>query len=119
MDTNNVEMELVESGCEETRLVKLKDDILSVMACVLNYLSVSSYDNYYTLHHQEYRRDMNNIYESGAKAKGAITLESCKHFYECLKRLESVTETDDPDYYEFRRKLRRFIISLASIRASS
>jgi hypothetical protein len=117
MDNNSAEMELVEANSEETRLVKLKDDILSVMACVLNYLSVSSYEHYYTLHHQEYRKDMNNIYESGAKAKGAVTLESCKHFYECLKRLESVTETDDdPDYYEFRRKLRRFIISLASIR---
>jgi hypothetical protein len=105
-----------EMVCEETRLSKLKEDILSVMACVLNYLSVSSYEHYYTLHHQECRKDMNNIYESGAKSKGTVTLESCKQFYECLKRLESVTETDDPDYYEFRRKLRRFIISLASIR---
>jgi len=119
MDINNVEMELVEANCEETRLIKLKEDVLSVMAGVLNYLSVSSYDHYYTLHHQECRKDMNDIYESGAKAKGAITLENCKHFYECLKRLESVTETDDPDYYEFRRKLRRFVISLASIRTSS
>ena len=69
-----------EMDCEETRLVKLKEYIMSVMAGVLNYLSVSSYDHYYTLHHQEYRKDMNKIYESGAKAKGTITLESCKHF---------------------------------------
>jgi hypothetical protein len=105
-------VETFEMGCEEeTRLSKLKVDILSVMACVLNYLNVSSYEHYYMLHHQECRKNMNDIYD-----KGAITLESCKHFYECLKRLEGVTETDDPDYYEFRRKLRRFTISLASIR---
>jgi len=105
-----------EMVCKETRLVKLKEDILLVMAGVLNYLSVSSYDYYYTQYHQECRKNMNNIYENGASS---ITVESCKHFYECLKQLESVTDTDDPDYYEFRRKLRRFIISLASIRTSS
>jgi hypothetical protein len=116
MDTNNIEMELMEVNSEETRLVKLKEDVLSVMACVLNYLSVSSYEHYYMLHHQEYRKNMNDIYEKGTKTKGAITLESCMHFYECLKRLEGVTDTDDPDYYEYRRKMRRFIISLASIR---
>jgi len=113
-------VETFEMGCEEeTRLVKLKEDVLSVMAGVLNYLSVSSYEHYYTLHHQEFRKDKNEINERGAKPKGAITLENCKYFYECLKRLESVTETDDLDYYEFRRKLRRFVISLASIRTSS
>jgi hypothetical protein len=119
MDNNSIEMEVMESDCEETRLVKLKEDILSVMACVLNYLSVSSYEHYYTLHHQECRKNMNYTYEKGTKTKSAITLESCKHFYECLKWLESVTDTDDPDYYEFRRKLRRFTISLASIKTSS
>jgi ketopantoate hydroxymethyltransferase len=108
---DSVEMELVEANSEETRLVKLKEDILSVMACVLNYLTVSSYDYYYTQYHQECRNEMNAVYDNGATS---ITVESCKHFYECLKRLESVTDTDDPDYYEFRRKIRRFIISLAA-----
>ena len=116
MDNGSVEMELVEGGCEETRLSKLKEDILSVMACVLNYLTVSSYDYYYTQYHQECRNEMNAVYDNGASS---ITVESCKNFYECLKRLESVTDTDDPDYYEYRRKMRRFIISLASTRTSS
>jgi len=116
MDTNNVEMEVMEGSSEETRLSKLKEDIIGVMCNVLNYMTLSSYDYYYTQYHQECRKEMNAIYDNGASL---ITVESCKHFYECLKRLESVTETDDPDYYEFRRKLRRFIISLASIRASS
>jgi hypothetical protein len=111
MDNNSVEME--GGGCDETRLSKLKEDILSVMASTLNYLTVSSYDYYYTQYHQECRNEMNAVYDNGATS---ITVESCKHFYECLKRLESVTDTDDPDYYEFRRKIRRFIISLASIR---
>ena len=70
MDANNVEMELVEANCEETRLIKLKEDVLSVMAGVLNYLSVSSYDHYYTLHHQEYRKDMNDIYATATTALG-------------------------------------------------
>ena len=113
MNNNSVEIELVEGTCEETRLSKLKEEIISVMACVLNYLNVSSYDYYYTQYHQECRKEMNAVYDRGASS---ITVESCKHFYECLKRLESVTETDDPDYYEYRRKMRRFIISLASIR---
>ena len=115
MDNNSVEIELVEGTCEETRLSKLKEEIISVMACVLNYLTVSSYDYYYTQYHQECRKEMNAVYDRGASS---ITVESCKHFYECLKRLESVTETDGPDYYEYRRKMRRFIISLASIRPS-
>jgi hypothetical protein len=115
MNNNSVEIELVEGTCEETRLSKLKEEIISVMACVLNYLTVSSYDYYYTQYHQECRKEMNAVYDRGASS---ITVESCKHFYECLKRLESVTETDDPDYYEYRRKMRRFIISLASIRPS-
>ena len=112
----SVEMELVEGVCEETRLSKMKEDILSVMASVLNYLTVSSNDYYYTQYHQECRNEMNAVYDNGASAKGTVTLETCKHFYECLKRLEGVTDTDDPDYYEYRRKMRRFIISLASIR---
>jgi hypothetical protein len=112
MDTNNVEME---GSSEETRLSKLKEDIIGVMCNVLNYMTLSSYDYYYTQYHQECRKEMNAIYDNGASS---ITVENCKHFYECLKRLESVTDTDDPDYYEFRRKMRRFIISLASIRAS-
>jgi hypothetical protein len=115
MDTNNVEMEVMEGSSEETRLSKLKEDIIGVMCNVLNYMTLSSYDYYYTQYHQECRKEMNAIYDNGASL---ITVESCKHFYECLKRLESVTDTDDPDYYEFRRKMRRFIISLASIRAS-
>jgi hypothetical protein len=115
MDTNNVEMEVMEGSSEETRLSKLKEDIIGVMCNVLNYMTLSSYDYYYTQYHQECRKEMNAIYDNGASS---ITVESCKHFYECLKRLESVTDTDDPDYYEFRRKMRRFIISLASIRAS-
>jgi hypothetical protein len=115
MDNNSVEIELVEGTCEETRLSKLKEEIISVMACVLNYLTVSSYDYYYTQYHQECRKEMNAVCDRGASS---ITVESCKQFYECLKRLESVTETDDPDYYEYRRKMRRFIISLASIRPS-
>ena len=116
MDNNSVEMELVEGFCEETRLSKMKEDILSVMCNVLNYMTLSSYDYYYTQYHQECRNEMNAVYDSGARS---ITVESCKHFYECLKRLESVTDTDDPDYYEYRRKMRRFIISLASFRTSS
>jgi len=115
MDTNNVEMEVMEGSSEETRLSKLKEDIIGVMCNVLNYMTLSSYDYYYTQYHQECRKEMNAIYDNGASL---ITVESCKHFYECLKRLESVTDTDDPDYYEFRRKMRRFIISLASIRPS-
>ncbi len=113
VDNSSVEMELVEGFCEETRLSKMKEDILSVMACVLNFLTVSSYDYYYTQYYQECRNEMNAVYDNGASS---ITVESCKHFYECFKRLESVTDTDDPDYYEYRRKLRRFIISLASFR---
>ena len=113
MDNNSVEMELVEGVCEETRLSKLKVDIIEVMCNVLNYMTLSSYDYYYTQYHQECRNEMNAVYDNGASS---ITVESCKHFYECLKRLESVTDTDDPDYYEYRRKMRRFIISLASFR---
>ena len=113
MDNNSVEMEVMEGGCEETRLSKLKVDIIGVMCNVLNYLTVSSYDYYYTQYHQECRNEMNAIYDNGASS---ITVENCKYFYECLKRLESVTDTDDSDYYEYRRKMRRFIISLTSIR---
>jgi 16S rRNA C1402 (ribose-2'-O) methylase RsmI len=106
---NNSGVEIVD--CEDARLSNMKVEILGVMCNVLNYLSFSSYDYYYTQHHQECRKEMNAVYDKGATL---ITVESCKHFYECLKRLESVTDTDDPDYYEYRRKMRRFIISLSS-----
>jgi hypothetical protein len=114
MDNNSVKsVETFEMDCYDARLSKLRVDIIGVMCNVLNYMTLSSYDYYYTQYHQECRNEMNAIYDNGASS---ITVESCKYFYECLKRLESVTDTDDPDYYEYRRKLRRFIISLASIR---
>ena len=114
MDNNGVKsVETFEMDCEDARLTKLRVDIIGVMCNVLNYMILSSYDYYYTQYHQECRNEMNAVYDKGASS---ITVESCKHFYECLKRLESVTDTDDPDYYEYRRKMRRFIISLASIR---
>jgi hypothetical protein len=114
MDNNSAveSAETFELNCEEMRLSKLKDDIIGVMCNVLNYLTVSSYEYYYTQYHQACRKEMNAVYDKGASS---ITVESCKHFYECLKQLESVTDTDDPDYYEYRRKIRRFIISLASV----
>ena len=114
MDNNGVKsVETFEMDCEDARLTKLRVDIIGVMCNVLNYMTLSLYDYYYTQYHQECRNEMNAVYDKGASS---ITVESCKHFYECLKRLESVTDTDDPDYYEYRRKMRRFIISLASIR---
>ena len=114
MDNNGVKsVETFEMDCEDARLRKLRVDIIGVMCNVLNYMTLSSYDYYYTQYHQECRNEMNAVYDKGASS---ITVESCKHFYECLKRLESVTDTDDPDYYEYRRKMRRFIISLASFR---
>lgn len=103
---------------ECVRLTKLKNDIIEVMCNILNYLGVSSYDYHYTQHHENCRKDMNAIYQNGINSKNEITVETCKHFYECLKMLESVTETDDPDYYTFRRKIRRLIISLVSATSS-
>jgi len=115
MDNNSSvkSVETFEMDCEDARASKLKADIIGVMCNALNYLTLSSYDYYYTQYHQECRNEMNAVYDKGATS---VTVESCKHFYECLKRLESVTDTDDPEYYEYRRKIRRFIISLASIR---
>jgi hypothetical protein len=117
---SGLKMETVEEvdTRECMRLTKLKDDIIEVMCNILNYLSVSSYDYHYTQYHENCRKNMNAIYQNGTDSKNALTVESCKHFYECLKGLESVTETDDPDYYTFRRKIRRLIISLASITSS-
>jgi len=104
------EREGIESEQQPEKPMTEPETTLSLMANVLNFLSVSSYDYYYTLKHQQCRKDMDDIYDGGI-----ITFESCNHFYECLKQLESVTETDDSDYYEYRRKMRRVVIDLNKI----
>jgi hypothetical protein len=83
---------------------------VQLMANILNYLSVSMYEGSFKQCHQEALRELNAIYDSAAhREPGAPPSRAdCLSFYDNLVFLSQVTETDDPDYIVYKRKLKQW-----------
>jgi hypothetical protein len=87
--------------------------IIITMANMLNYLNVSLYEGQFTYKHEQARAKINEIYDSVSKtALLAPSLYATAEFYNNVKCLQNVTDTDDPDYYQYMRELRHYYIAL-------
>jgi len=84
--------------------------IVIVMANMLNYLNVSLYEGQFTFKHEQARLKINEIYDSVSKMPFiAPSLDDTVDFYNSVKCLKNVTDTDDNDYYQYMRELKYYI----------
>jgi hypothetical protein len=83
--------------------------IVITMANMLNYLNVSLYEGQFTYKHEQARAKINEIYDSVSKTPLlAPSLDVTTEFYNNVKCLKNVTDTDDPEYYQYMRELRNY-----------
>ena len=86
--------------------------IVITMANMLNYLNVSLYEGQFTYKHEQARLKLNEIYDSVSKTPLlAPSLDVTAEFYNNVKYLKNVTDTDDPDYYQYMRELGNYYIA--------
>jgi len=89
------------------------NDVVQIMANLMNYLSVSLYESAFTKNHQDAYSVLQSIYDSVAlRPSMQPSLHDIKQFYDNVIYLGGVTYTDDPDYYTYKRGLRKYIINL-------
>ena len=88
--------------------------IVITMANMLNYLNVSLYEGQFTYKHEQARAKLNEIYDSVSKMPNPPNppLHTIAEFYNNVKCLKNVTDTDDPDYYQYMRELGNYYIAL-------
>jgi hypothetical protein len=88
-------------------------EVIKVMANIINYLSVSLYENEFTKNHEDSYAILHSIYDAVALTPSKTpSFVDCENFYNNFVYLKNVTYTDDPDYYTFKRTLRKYIISM-------
>ena len=88
-------------------------EVVQLMADFINYLSVSLYESAFTKNHQDSLAIIHSIYDSvSLKPSMSPSLYDCSQFYQNILYLENVTYTDDPDYYTYKRGLRKYIVDL-------
>jgi hypothetical protein len=86
------------------------NEIVSLLAQFQNYLNGSFYEAQFTQKHEEARANLNAIYDTVSKTPRAPpTIVQCVSFYNDILVLRNVTYTDDPDYYTYTRRLRKYI----------
>jgi hypothetical protein len=87
--------------------------IVQCMADFMNYFSVSLYEGEFTKNNEESYATLHSIYDSvSLRPSTAPSLNDSQQFYSNVVYLENVTYTDDPDYYTYKRCLRKYIIGL-------
>ena len=87
-------------------------DVVQIMANMMNYLSVSLYESAFTKNHEDAYSVLRSIYDNVAlRPSVAPSLHDVKQFYDNVVYLGGVTYTDDPDYYTYKRGLRKYIIT--------
>lgn len=90
------------------------DQVIALFANFINYLNASYYEAQFTHKHEQARANLNAIYEIvAATPDQPPTLEQCVAFYNDIRVLENVTETDGPDYHRYKRMLRLYIAELS------
>ena len=86
---------------------------IQLMAHFMNYLSVSLYESQFTKNHHDSYATLQSIYDSvSLRPSTAPSLNDSDQFYNNVVYLANVTYTDDPDYYTYKRTLRKYIIDL-------
>ena len=87
------------------------NEVVQLMTNMMNYLSVSLYESAFTKNHQDAYYVLQSIYDSVALRPSMLpSLHDIKQFYDNVVYLGGVTYTDDPDYYTYKRGLRKYII---------
>ena len=87
--------------------------IVQTMANFMNYFSVSLYESEFTKNHQDSYATLHSIYDMvSSRPSNAPSLNESQQFYSNVVYLEKVTYTDDPDYYTYKRALRKYIINM-------
>ena len=90
--------------------MKEPNEIVTLLANFVNYLNVSYYESLFTQKHEDARANINAIYDAVAMTPNAPpTKEQCVSFYNDIRVLGNVTYTDDPDYFIYKRLLRKYI----------
>ena len=85
--------------------------VIETMTHMINYLSVSLYESEFTKNHQDAYTTLHSIYDNAALTPSTLPpLHDIKQFYENIVYLGNVTYTDDPDYYTYKRCLRKYIV---------
>lgn len=88
--------------------------IISLFANFINYLNASYYEAQFTHKHEQARANIHSIYAAvSATPDITPTREQCVSFYNDIRVLENVTETDDPDYHRYKQMLRSYIAELS------
>ena len=88
-------------------------EVVETMTHMINYLSVSLYESQFTKNHQDSYKTICSIYDNVAKQPyEPPSFIDVKQFYDNILYLGSVTYTGDPDYYTYKRKLRKYFISI-------
>ena len=88
--------------------------IISLFANFINYLNASYYEAQFTYKHEQARANIHSIYAAvSATPDITPTREQCVSFYNDIRVLENVTETDDPDYHRYKQMLRSYIAELS------
>jgi hypothetical protein len=89
------------------------NEIIALFANFINYLNSSYYEYHFTHAHQVARLNLDSLLtEVSNTPQTSPTHEQCVSFYNNVRILENVTETDDPDYHKYKRLLRRYIAVL-------
>jgi hypothetical protein len=91
------------------------NEIVTLFANFINYLNVSYYEYHFTQTHQQARLNLDVLLcEVSKTPEKSPTLEQCISFYNDVRSLKNVTETNDPDYHNYKRLLRTHIAMLST-----
>jgi hypothetical protein len=86
------------------------NEIVSLFANFINYLNASYFEAQFTQKHEEARANIELIYDTVSKTPTiSPSKDQCISFYNDIRVLESVTFTEDPDYFTYKRLLRKYI----------
>lgn len=92
------------------------NEIISLFANFINYLNASYFEAQFTQKHEEARANLEVIYDTVSKTPTiSPSKDQCISFYNDVRVLESVTFTEDPDYFTYKRLLRKYIAAADSI----
>jgi hypothetical protein len=87
--------------------------IVQTMANFMNYFSVSLYESEFMKNHQDSYATLQSIYDMvSSRPSNAPSLNDSQQFYNNIVYLAGVTYTDDPDYYTYKRSLRKYIADM-------
>jgi hypothetical protein len=86
------------------------------MTHFMNYLSVSLYEDQFTKNHQDSYSIIKSIYDNiSLHPYTPPSLYDTEQFYNNILYLANVTFTDDPEYYNYKIKLRKYIVGLKCV----